>query len=145
MKISGSYEFSAPLEKVWSALTNPESLCGCIPGCERLQSVGQDQYEAAIAVAIGPIRGKFDAKISMLDQEPNKSYKLVIEGRGTPGFVNGEAVVTLLANGAATTVQVDGDSQSGGLLARVGQRMIESVAKSQMDRFFNCLREATEA
>ncbi len=144
MKISGIYEFNAPPEKVWSALTNPESLSGCIPGCERLQSVGQDQYEAAIAVAIGPIRGKFDAKISMVDQEPNKSYKLVIEGRGTSGFVNGEAVVTLQANGASTTVLVEGDSQSGGLLARVGQRMVESVAKSQMDRFFNCLGEATE-
>ena len=142
MKISGSYEFSAPPEKVWSALTNPESLCGCIPGCEALKSVGQDRYEAAIAVAIGPIRGKFDAKISMLDQEPNKSYKLVIEGRGTSGFVNSEAVVTLQANGANTTVQVEGDSQTGGLLARVGQRMIEGVAKSQMDRFFNCLRES---
>jgi carbon monoxide dehydrogenase subunit G len=145
MKILGSYEFNAPPEKVWRALTDPEALCGCIPGCEGLKSVGQDRYEASIAVSIGPIRGKFDAKISMLDQEPNKSYKLVIEGRGTSGFVTGESVVTLQTNGAGTTVQVDGDSQSGGLMARMGQRMIESVAKSQMDRFFNCLREATGA
>jgi carbon monoxide dehydrogenase subunit G len=145
MKITGSYEFNAPPEKVWSALTNPESLRGCIPGCERLDTVGPDQYEAAIAVAIGPIRGKFDAKISMQDQEPNKSYKLVVEGRGTSGFVTGEAVVTLQPNGAATTVLVEGDSQSGGLLARVGQRMVESVAKSQMDRFFNCLSESVKS
>lgn len=142
MKISGSYEFNAPPEKVWSVMTDPQSLRGCIPGCERLDEVGQDQYEAAVSVAVGPIRGKFDAKISMLDQEPNKSYKLVIEGRGTSGFVNGEALVTLQANGGTTTVQVEGDSQTGGLLARVGQRMVESVAKTQMDRFFNCLRDS---
>ena len=51
MKISGSYVFNAPPEKVWTVLTDPESLRGCIPGCEKLQSVGQDQYEAAISVA----------------------------------------------------------------------------------------------
>ena len=142
MKISGSYEFNAPPDKVWSAMTDPQALQGCIPGCQRLDEVGQDQYEAEVSVAVGPIRGKFDAKISMVDQELNKSYKLVIEGRSTSGFVNGEAQVTLQANGDMTTVLVEGDSKTGGLLARVGQRMIESVARSQIDRFFNCLRDS---
>ena len=61
---------------------------------------------------------------------------------GATGFVNGEAVVTLTSDGSVTTVGVVGDGQAGGLLARVGQRMMESVSRNMMDRFFNCLAES---
>ena len=142
MKLSGSYEIDAPPEQVWNALTNPESLKGCIPGCQRLEAVGEDAYEAALTIALGPIRGNFDAKVSMREQMPHESYRLVVESRGSAGFVNGDAVVNLIPNGEGTTVQVDGDAQAGGLLARVGQRMMESVSRSMMDRFFTCLSES---
>ena len=33
-------------------------------------------------------------------------------------------------------------TSSGGLLARVGQRMIESFARTMMDRFFTCLQKS---
>ena len=153
MKLSGSYDIDAPPEQVWNALTNPESLKGCIPGCQRLErsgsAGGEDDYEAALSIALGPIRGNFDAKVSMREQMPHKSYRLVVEGRGSAGFVNGEAVVNLIPNGGpngdGTTVQVDGDAQAGGLLARVGQRMMESVSRSMMDRFFTCLSESAAA
>ena len=145
MKLSGSYEIDAAPEQVWNALTNPESLKGCIPGCQRLKAVGKDDYEAALSIALGPIRGNFDAKVSMREQMPHESYRLVVESRGSAGFVNGEAVVNLTPNGAGTTVQVDGDAQAGGLLARVGQRMMESVSRSMMDRFFTCLSESAAA
>ena len=96
-------------------------------------------------MSVGPIRGQFDAKISMTDQDPYNSYKLVVEGSGPSGFVNGEAFISLIPNGETTTVAVEGDSRPGGLLARVGQRMMESVARSTMDRFFACLSESAES
>ena len=67
---------------------------------------------------------------------------MAVSANGTPGFVNGEAFITLTEDGGVTTVSVDGDGQAGGLLARVGQRMMESVARNMMDRFFGCLAEA---
>jgi carbon monoxide dehydrogenase subunit G len=65
-----------------------------------------------------------------------------MEGSGPAGFVNGTASVTLTEAGDKTSVQVDGDAQVGGTVARVGQRLIGSVAKTLMDRFFGCLNEA---
>ena len=146
MKLTGSYQIAAPPEAVWRALTDPESLKGCIPGCQRLDDVGNGNYEAAISAAMGPVRGNFNAKVAMLDQQPYHSYRLSIAASGPPGFVNGEALVTLSpAANNATAVNVDGDGQAGGLIARVGQRMMENVARNMMDRFFNCLAEsATE-
>ena len=144
MKLSGSYEFNASPEKVWQTLTDPTSLSACIPGCEKLEEVGKDEYSAAVTIAMGPIRSKFNATVKMLDQNPYESYRLVVEGNGPSGFVRGESHVTLVDDNGKTTVNVESDSTSGGLLARVGQRMMESFAKSMMDRFFTCLQQSID-
>ncbi len=142
MKLTGSYEINAPQETVWGALTEPESLRGCIPGCQRLDDVGGGNYEASISAQMGPVRGNFSAKVSIKDWNPYQSYRLIVSASGTPGFVNGEANITLTTLEGVTTVTVDGDGQAGGLLARVGQRMMENVSRTMMDRFFNCLAES---
>ena len=141
MKLTGNYQIDAPRETVWGAITEPSSLQGCIPGCQRLDDVGGGNYEATISASLGPVRGNFNAKVSIKDWNPHDSYRLVVSANGAPGFVNGEAFVTLTEEGGGTTVSVDGDGQAGGLLARVGQRMMESVARNMMDRFFGCLAE----
>ena len=142
MKLAGNYEINAPRERVWSAITEPASLQGCIPGCQRLEDVGDSNYEASISAQLGPIRGNFNAKVSIKDWNPYESYRMIVSANGAPGFVNGEAFITLTEVGGVTTVSVDGDGQAGGLLARVGQRMMENVSRTMMDRFFNCLADS---
>ena len=142
MKVTGSYQFDTTAAKVWGVLTDPKALAGCIPGCEGLEPVGNNEYKAVLSVGLGPIRGRYNANISMRDQVPYQSYRLVVQGTGATGFLNGEAVITLVEQGGKTTVRVDGDSQAGGPVAQVGQRIMDSVAKMMMDRFFGCLQKA---
>ena len=144
MKLSGSYEFDTAPEKVWQVLTDPEALRSCIPGCEKMDALGNNEYAATVTISMGPIRSKFDAKVAMVDMKPFESYKLIVEGNGPSGFVRGESQIKLTELENKTTVDVDSDSSSGGLLARVGQRMVESFARSMMDRFFTCLQESTK-
>ena len=144
MKLSGSYEFNATSEKVWQTLTDPTSLSNCIPGCEKMEALGNDEYAATVSIAMGPIRSKFNAKVKMVDLKPYESYGLVIEGTGPSGFVRGESLVKLTESDGKTTVDVDSESSSGGLLARVGQRMMESFSRNMMDRFFTCLQESVK-
>ena len=56
-------------------------------------------------------------------------------------------LVSAPADGAdhQTVVSVGGDGQVGGLIARVGQRLLGSVSQMMMDRFFACLREKAAA
>ena len=98
-----------------------------------MASLGSHEYTATVTISMGPIRSKFDAKVTMVDLQPFESYKLVVEGNGPSGFVRGESQIKLSENGNKTTLDVASDSSSGGLLARVGQRMIESFARSMMD------------
>jgi len=141
MEISGSYEFNAPAEKVWGLLMDPKVLAKCLPGVERLDPLGPDEYQAVVNVGVGPIRGKYQAKIFLRDLNPHQSYRLVMQGSGPLGFANGESLITLDEQDGHTTLNIKGDTQVGGAVARVGQRMMGSVAQSMMDRFIRSVQD----
>lgn len=80
--------------------------------------------------------------MTIADPHEPSSYTLVVDGHGRGGFVRGEAHVSLAPDGDRAThtlVTVDGRAQVGGTVARVGQRLLASVSKMMMDRFFDCL------
>jgi carbon monoxide dehydrogenase subunit G len=54
--------------------------------------------------------------------------------------VKGAAAIVLRPEGQGTVVDVSGTVQTGGPIARVGQRLISSVSKMMQDRFFACLQ-----
>ena len=145
MHVKSSYTFDAPAAHVWATILDPEVIAGCVPGCQALNPLGDDQYEASLNVGVGSIKASYKAKITLADQTPPTSYKLKVEGRGSPGFVQGEALISLSEDGDKTTVQVEGDAQVGGTIARVGQRLLGTVNQRMMDNFFNCLKESVAA
>jgi uncharacterized protein len=140
MDISGSYRFDAPPDQVWRLLMDPAVLSSCIPGCERFEPDGEDRYNVTLTVGLAAITGTYDGTVILTEKIPNTSYRLVVEGQGRPGFVKGSSAVALTAQGAATTVDVAASVQTGGAIARVGQRLIGGVAKMMLDRFFACLQ-----
>jgi carbon monoxide dehydrogenase subunit G len=141
MEISGSYEFNAPAERVWALLMDPKVLKNCLPGVESLDPTGPDEYQAVVNVGVGPIRGRYNAKIFLRDLNPHQSYRLVLQGNGPLGFANGESSITLVEQDGKTTLNIKGDTQVGGTVARVGQRMMGSVAQGLMDRFIKSVQE----
>ncbi len=148
MQLSGAYIFNAPAAKVWTALTDPEALSKCIPGCQSMEATGDNQYQANVTLALGPISGRYNATISMSEMNTRQSFRLSVQANGPLGFADGHADITLEETGEVTGVKtrvtVEADSQVGGAVARVGQRLMGTVAKTTMDRFFSCLREQVE-
>ncbi len=140
MDIRGTYTFNAPVGRVWELLMDTEAIAGCIPGCERLEPLGEDRYRATLTVALAAVTGTYQGTVAMVDKQPPTSYRLLIDGQGRPGFVRGESTVTLVDRDATTEVQVHGAVQVGGVIARVGQRLVSSVGQMMMDRFFACLQ-----
>ena len=141
MDISATYVFDAPAEKVWNTLMDPQALAACVPGCQSLEPIGDNEYQAVVNVGVGPVRGNFNAKVSITEANPFQSYRLSLSGNSNIGFGSGDSLVTLEEADGRTTVRVETQAQAGGTVVRVGQRMMESVARGLLDRFFSCLQE----
>jgi len=124
---------------------DPAEIATCIPGCERLEPCGIDRYQTAITVGMAAITGSYEGIVTITEKNDGVSYRLAVEGQGRAGFVKGDAVISLRESvsqggGANTIVDVKGTAQTGGTIARLGQRLIASAAKMMQDRFFACMQ-----
>jgi hypothetical protein len=137
VKVQGKAKLPAPQDRVWQLLNDPDQLAKCLPGCERLVSVGRDEYEVAVKFGIAAIVGKFSGKVALTEKKPPASLRMKVEGKGAPGFMKGEGQITLAEQRGETELQYAGEVHVGGLIASVGQRMIEAAAKRVIQQFFD--------
>ena len=108
-----------------------------IPGAKGLREVGPDEYAASMDLGIGPIRTSFNGKVKISDRDEPSSYKLSLDGDSRHGWMKGTGSVELeVVTGDSTLIKATGDVQTGGMIARVGQRMLPGIAKQMMQSFF---------
>lgn len=141
MKLEGSHDIPVPRQKVWEAFLDPDVLRQAIPGCERLEAMGNDEYKATLKIGVAAVKGTFEGKVKLSDKNPPESYRMAVEGSGGPGFVRGGTVITLSDIDGGTRVSYSADVQVGGLIAGVGQRMLGGVTKMMADKFFGKMGE----
>ena len=139
MKVEGIQKLHAARERVYSALTDPEILQRCIPGCESLEKTSEDTYAAVLKAGVGAIKGAFKGEVRLAEMRPPDHYRIVVEGKGAVGFAKGSADFDLEDQEGLTLIKYAGELQIGGTIAGVGQRMIEAAAKMMAARFFAAL------
>ena len=139
MKLAATYAFKAPGEKVFAALVDPAILQKCIDGCEKMEKTGEDSYDAHLKIGVAGIKGSYVGKVRIAEKKPPESFTLQVEGKGSPGWVKGKARIQILPKGEGSELQCESEGQVGGLIAQVGSRLVEAVAKKMQDEFFKKL------
>lgn len=124
---------------VWETLLNPEALAAVIPGCHKLDEVEKNSYQAEVSLGVGPVRGKFRAKVALSDIIEGKSTTLSGGLEGPLGTSSGVGHVVLSEEDGKTTVTYDYAIKLSGTVASVGGRMLEGAAKALVKQFFNRL------
>lgn len=146
MNIKGAHTLPLSRERAFQALQDPNILAQCMPGCEELVRVADNDYEMKMKMAMAAFTGQFDGRVRIADSNPPVSFKLIVEGKGRIGFMKGEGVLTLTQQEPASTqVAFDGEVQVGGTIAAVGQRLIDTTARMMIRRFFDKLAETVAA
>ena len=144
MKLNGNYRFDVPRERLWDALMDSGVVSQCVPGVHSFTAVGPDRYEIEIALKVGVVLDTYKGTLELADKDAPVSYRMIVQGSGPRTNMKGEGSITLesLEDGA-TTLTFDGVVQVTGVLARVGQRLMTTVARGRINRFFECLISKT--
>lgn len=146
MNIEGTQTISAPPERVFEVLTDPEVLARCMPGCEKLEETAENTYDLAINAGVGAIKGSYTGTVTLDDLQPPTHYKMMVDVKGKVGFVKGEGNIDLTAEGDGTQITYSGKVQIGGPVASVGQRLHKSTANLMTRQLFGAIQaEATAA
>ena len=144
MRIAGNYTFDATREEVWSAVNDPEVLARTIPGCQRLDQVGDNEYESTLKVGLAAVRGTYDGRVKIDNIVAPESYEIHVDGKGSNGFLKGNGSIKLRADGAQTILDYGGEAQVGGTIASVGQRLLDGAAKTLINQSLKALAQRIE-
>lgn len=137
MDMQANRQLAVTQQQAWDALNDPEVLKLCIPGCDKVEASGENQYAIGLALKIGPVSAKFSGKITLSDIQPPSSYNIAFDGQGgVAGFGKGNAQVTLTPNDAGCDLAYVVHASVGGKVAQLGQRLIDGTAKSMAEDFF---------
>ncbi len=137
MKLSGTAELHAPVERVYAALADPGVLVRTIPGCKQLETVGADDYRMTVTAGVASIKGTYLGSVKIVNQDPPHGYTLKASGQSAAGSIDASAIIRLSGNGASTTVlEYDADAVVAGAIGGVGQRMLSGAAKKLAGEFF---------
>jgi len=139
MELVGEQTLSLQRERVWQALNDPDVLRRCVPGCDLFEREDENRYKVGMTAAVGPVKARFNGKLTLSDIQPPNSYSLSFEGSGgAAGFGKGRARVSLAdSEGDSTRLSYAVTAQVGGKLAQVGARLVDGVARKMADQFFS--------
>ena len=137
MEMSGEQLIPATQQQTWDALNDPAMLKQCVPGCESIDPLGENQYQVLMVARVGPVSAKFKGKLTLSDIQAPDSYSIAFEGQGGPaGFAKGGAHVRLTPEAEKTKLSYDVKASVGGKLAQIGSRLIDAAARKVADDFF---------
>ncbi len=137
MDMQGSRTLAVTQQQAWDALNDPEVLKTCIPGCDKVEPSGENQYSIGMALKIGPVSARFAGKITLSDIVAPQSYTISFDGQGgAAGFGKGKAQVQLTPAGTGCELGYTVHASVGGKVAQLGQRLIDGAAKSMAEDFF---------
>ena len=145
MKIEGNETISTDIESLFAVMIDAEVLKRCIPGCESLDQQPDGSYKMSLKVGVGSIRGVYSGTIRLEDIREPEHFRMIVDGKGTSGFVKGAGEIDLAESDEQTIVSYSGDVNVGGTIASVGQRMVLTTAKLMTSQFFAAIGAEAKA
>ena len=137
MEMTGTQLLPVPQQIAWEALNDPEILKASIMGCDQLDRTSDTEFVAGVTAAIGPVKAKFKAKLTLSEVDAPNAYTIKFDGQGgAAGFGKGEASVKLSPEGASTRLDYSAKANVGGKLAQIGSRLVDAASKKMADDFF---------
>jgi carbon monoxide dehydrogenase subunit G len=141
MDVAGDYTFDAPQQLVWESLLDPNVLGVVMPGGKGFAQTAENQYSGVLEVKVGPVQGTFQGQIKLSDIIAPEHYHIEVDGKGATGFVKAAGQLKLEPRDQQTLMVYSGTAQVGGRIASVGQRLIDSAARSIIRQSLEALNE----
>lgn len=145
MKIKGSKKLPATPKRVFEWLMDPKVLARALPGCQKLEPTGNNTFNVKMKLGLAALSGAYEGTVRLSEQRPAEHLRLAMNSRGPWGFADGDGTLTLEAADGETVVQYAGEVKVGGLVASVGQRLLDAAARKLIGDFFKNLARQAES
>ena len=143
MKISETFSIDVPIEKLYTYFLDARSVGSCIPGCESVEVIGDNEYDSIVKTKVGGIAGKFKVRTVISETVPFNLIRTVGHGKEVRdlGQFKQKTEITLKELSVnETEVCYQSDVSMVGRLATFGDRIMRSKAKTMGQEFADAVR-----
>jgi carbon monoxide dehydrogenase subunit G len=138
MIIDDSFDVDAPVDRVWPVLKDVPRVATCIPNAQITEVVDEKTYRAKVSVKVGPVSVGYNAVITIVSLD-DTTHTATLDVKGDDvkgrGGVRASVVSQAIESDGKTHVELHTDAQISGVIATVGGRLIESVARKTVAEF----------
>ncbi|MBW2056449.1 MAG: carbon monoxide dehydrogenase subunit G [Deltaproteobacteria bacterium] len=138
MLVEERFRVKAPIQEVWDFLVDPEKIGPCVPGCEKIEVVGENVYESSVKVKVGVISLTMKSRTTLTEVDPPRHLKSVTEGRDAlkAGTLYQESVVDLSeVSENEVEISYSANTRVVGKLATFGEKVMRATAKKLGEEF----------
>ena len=139
MKLALHFEVAAPIDAVWPALNDLESVAPCLPGA-KLTGREDGTYHGEFTLRVGPFAAEHRGTVRIEDADPAARVQRLSVGGSSANGSGATIVNTLSESDGGTRVDAVAElTVAGPLAAFVGSGVIEDVANRLLRDFATCL------
>jgi uncharacterized protein len=143
---NGSEEIPAGKAAVWAFINDPAKIATCLPDVQSTTVRDAHTFDATVAVALGPVRGKFTFKIGLEPASDGNHMDMKVSGGGLGSVVDMVAGADLVSSGdASTTLNWKGTAEIRGPAATVGGRVLDAQAHRVISTTFANVKKSLSA
>ena len=145
LKISGKAKFKESSHAIWEALHSEKVLRYAIPGCQSFTLNDEGEYDINLKLGIAVIKGEYIGKACIEDVEEPTQFRLMALGCGKQGVVDMQINFMIEPLRDGCQVMWECDAKFGGMIAKVGNRVMGVIAKFLAENFFKGLQKQLHA
>src|SRR6188472_1326840 len=144
MKFENTFEVDAPIDEVYATLLDVERVAPCVPGAEVLEKTGDNAYQVAIKVRVGPISMTYRGNVEIVERD-DENHRAVMRARAREtrgqGTADARVDLSLVQEGATTKGTMVADVQLAGRAAAMGRGVIQDVSAKLVSTFAQNLEQ----
>ncbi len=143
MLISETFCVETPIQKLYEFFLDAKTVGSCVPGCESVEIIGENEYDSIIKTKVGNISAKFKVRTTISETMPSNLIRTVGHGKETRnlGQFRQKTEITLKElSENETEVSYQADVSIVGRLATFGDRIMKSKAKTMGKEFADSVR-----
>lgn len=148
MQLENSFAVAAPPDRVFAYLLDVNKVVGCVPGAELSEVVDPTTFKGKVKIKVGPITVAYSGTARIVDRnDAARAAAIEAEGRETtgPGSARAKATMSVVADGAGSTVKILTDYNVAGRVAQFGRGVMEDVSRRLVGEMAACIKANVEA
>ena len=141
MNVEGTREFEASRERVWAIISDPAGMAGLMPGVEGFEVIDPTHWRAKVKVPLGLGGLKLTMDFEQLEERPLEFASMRGKGKGMGAMMDMTTSFTLSGEGDYTHMAWEADVKLAGVLASMGQRVLQPIVNQQVEGIMSALEK----